>query len=288
MPRGLLLEEVACVPGCSREQPPPLCTEPHTCTLGCDSAAAGAASNQSRSVGMKGFTWSAASSFFFPPFILRESRLRESWRWQPIRNFHFWHRWLSTESNLLLWSPFNAPSRWPGREGEEGVLWQSEKLAANQRWRSMAGRDECAQGTAGRTLDLVVAINQRTNVQTWEKARKQTPPSLSAAHFWAFPQPVPTLRPLTPRSRHKHLQGFVPAFGVVPFSCRYILQILAVQAIPTICTGTINPQWAGCFPLGSFKVHINQWLMKSRDLPLIIMTAPPPLRPALPPMHRLC
>lgn len=46
-------------------------TDPHTGTLGCDSAAVGAASDQSRAVGMKGFTWSAASLFLIPSFYER-------------------------------------------------------------------------------------------------------------------------------------------------------------------------------------------------------------------------
>lgn len=75
-----------------------------------------------------------------------------------------------------------------GREGKSGEgaggsgdnLRNSRPIRNDDPWR---GRDEYPQGTAGRALDFVVAINQRTNVQTREKARKQTPLSLSAAHF---------------------------------------------------------------------------------------------------------
>lgn len=123
MPRGLLLEEVACVPGCSREPPPPLCISSlslsHThAPLAVTQLPLALPATSHEPLGWR-VSRGALPPHFFSPFILRESRLRESWRWQPSRNFHFWHCWLGTESNLLLWSPFNAPSRWPGREERE-------------------------------------------------------------------------------------------------------------------------------------------------------------------------
>lgn len=115
MPKGLLLEEDACVLGRSPKQSLSLCaflcsrwaTHTHTHTLfwlwlTADSAAR----DQSQAIGMKSFKWSITSFFY-------ERAGREKSGADSLSVISTSGTESLIPSNLSLWSPFNAPSRWP-------------------------------------------------------------------------------------------------------------------------------------------------------------------------------
>lgn len=266
MPRGLLLEEDACVPGWSAERPPPLCISSlslsHTHAL----LAVTQPPTALPGTGHEPLGRRVSRGALPPPCFFYFTR-EPAWEKAGADNLSVISTsgtvGLSTESNLLLWSPFNAPSRWLG--GEEGVrgdnLRNSWPIRDDDTWQTWW---ISARHRRPRRLRSPLIRGQTCKHQKKKKSLVNRHRRLCQRLISGPPTPGAHTATFDPLISPQASPGF--ALGVLPFSRGHILRILAAHAIPTICTDTINPEWAGCFPLGSFKVHINQWLMKSRDV----------------------